>query len=69
MAEYTTTQGDTWDIVSLKNYGSEKYVDTLIDANHEYRLTFTFSAGVVLQVPALTTTETSQTNLPPWKRS
>lgn len=68
MADYTTVQGDTWDIVSRKNYGSEKYVDVLIEANPDHRLVFIFGAGVLLQIPALTTTETQQRNLPPWKR-
>lgn len=66
---YRTIQGDTWDIISYKNYGSEKYVDILIDANYKHRETVFFAAGVVLSLPEINTNEKSNRNLPPWKKS
>lgn len=30
---YTTIQGDTWDLISFKLFGSEKYMKNLIEAN------------------------------------
>lgn len=66
MREYVTVQGDTWDIISLKAYLSEKYMDKLIDANSIHRETIFFSAGITLQVPDLIITQPN--NLPPWKR-
>ena len=32
-AKYTTVQGDTWDLISYKVYGSEKYIGNLMQAN------------------------------------
>ena len=63
---YTTTQGDTWDIVSLKAYGTEKNMGELIMANPDYRDVVIFNAGAVLVVP--TVTKTRPSTLPPWKR-
>lgn len=65
---YSTVQGDTWDIISLKSYGSEKHIDVLINANYKEQERFIFPAGVVLTVPELPETAVNNTNLPPWKR-
>lgn len=64
---YTTIQGDMWDGISYKLYGSEKYMDKLIEANPAHRYTVIFSAGVTLSVPEINTATTS-TKLPPWKK-
>lgn len=66
---YRTMQGDTWDIISKKLYGSEKYVDTLINANWPQRLKMIFPAGIILSVPAITLDAQASQNLPPWKRN
>ena len=66
---YRTVQGDTWDIISKKQYGSEKYVDSLIAANWPQRLTMIFKAGVDIVVPEITIEEQASQNLPPWKRN
>ena len=63
---YTTAQGDTWDIVSLKAYGREGYMDRLITANSQHRNTVFFPAGIELSVPKIT--EPTPKTLPPWKR-
>lgn len=67
MSNYTTIQGDTWDIVSLKNYGTEKYVSTLINANLDHVEKVFFSAGVVLNIPKVETPTSS--TLPPWRKN
>lgn len=63
---YKTVQGDTWDIVSFKVYGREKYMDRLITANPDHRNTVFFPAGVALEVPEIT--DPVPDTLPPWKR-
>jgi phage tail protein X len=63
---YSTVQGDTWDIIALRVYGSEKGMDVLINANPAYRETVFFGAGVVLAVPPAPATVNA--NLPPWRR-
>ena len=66
MRKYTTIQGDMWDVISLRAYGTEKQVAALIDANYFHKNTAVFSAGVVLNIPDLALPKSSQ--LPPWKR-
>lgn len=66
MNTYTTTQGDTWDIVSYRVYGGEEgYMGDLLAANPEHISTVFFPAGVVLAVPAITP-RPPVANLPPW---
>ena len=65
MSSYITVQGDTWDVVSLKNYNSELYVADLIKVNSKYRDLIFFPAGLVLNIPDVV--ETVNINLPPWK--
>lgn len=62
---YTTVQGDTWDRIAKRLYGDERRMDKLIQANPDRRATLVFSAGIVLSVPAVDTTQTAE--LPPWK--
>jgi len=66
MSEYKTRQGDTWDLISLRVYGSEKYMTKLIEANPEHRETAFFSANIKLKVPEIETPVPEE--LPPWKR-
>ncbi len=66
MREYITVQGETWDLIALKVYGSEKYMTKLIEANPEHRETVFFSANVKLTVPEIETPVPEE--LPPWKR-
>ena len=64
---YTTVQGDMWDVVSKKVYGSEKYVAQLMQANPQYISTVIFPGGVTLVTPAIDTAATAA-GLPPWRR-
>lgn len=66
MREYITAQGDTWDLIALRVYGSERYMTVLIEANPEHQETVIFPAGVRLKVPEVTVPIPS--TLPPWKR-
>lgn len=69
MANYTTRQGDTWDVISLRLYGAERFMDRLIDANRDYREVGAFSAGIVLVAPDIPEAERETTLLPPWRRN
>ena len=62
-----TKQGDTWDILALRQYGDEAFMSELIKANLNYRGIMIFSAGVQLNTPEIDTIPMSS-NLPPWKR-
>lgn len=63
-----TRQGEMWDQISVRVYGSEVHTAMLIEANHAHRYTSIFSAGVELQAPALPAGAQAQPNLPPWMR-
>lgn len=63
---YTTIQGDCWDGIAKRLYGTEAAMNVLLEANQDYNDITVFSAGVVLMVPEY---EAPRTNLlPPWRR-
>ena len=63
---YRTSQGDTWDMISYRAYGNEKYVDKLIQANLFYKEVVIFPANVKLTIPEISISY--QSTLPLWKR-
>lgn len=63
---YTTTQGDMWDLIAKKVYGTELALNVLLAANLEYINTAVFSGGVVLALPTYSAPKSS--TLPPWRR-
>lgn len=52
-SKYTTTQGESWDSIAYKLYGSEKYMRYLIEANWPLLDTLVFSGGTEIVVPDL----------------
>jgi len=62
---YTTVQGDMWDLIAYKQMGSEMYMDKLMAANLRYREVTIFPAGVTLAIPTVSTVVSSL--LPPWQ--
>ena len=65
--KYVTVQGDTWDMISARVYGSESYMGILINANPEYVEIVIFPANRTLYIPELPEPSPSE-NLPPWRR-
>lgn len=63
---YITTQGETWDTISLDLYGSPYHVAELIECNRKYSDVLIFDANVELNIPVLE--EKSSVTLAPWKR-
>ncbi|WP_311733629.1 tail protein X [Ureibacillus thermosphaericus] len=59
-------QGDTWDLISYKLWGSEYLFPLLIEANPKHNGTVIFSGGVLLNVPEIDEMTTSTTSRPPW---
>lgn len=64
MDYYVTDQGDTWDLVSYRAYGTEKYTGLIMDANMQYIDIFVFDAGVRLDIPKLPEEEN---DMPDWR--
>ena len=63
---YTTEQGETWDNIALKVYGSEKYAYFLMQNNYPSLDILVFSAGTLLKTPPLP--EKLNGSLPPWRK-
>lgn len=63
---YITIQGDTFDGISFRLFGEERFSVNLMRANPEHLGTAIFSAGVVLTVPEIPAEQSDE--LPPWKR-
>ncbi len=55
MSSYKTIQGDTWDLIAYKLWGSEYLLPLLLEANPKHRHTLFFSGDVVLNVPVIDT--------------
>lgn len=66
---YSTIQGDMWDIIAWRVYGTAKYVHVLMQANPDHIRTYMFGAGVRLRVPVLSPEESIAANVPPWRRN
>lgn len=64
--KYSTIQGDMWDSISYKLFGTEQHMSKLMELNPRHNRTVIFSAGVKLHVPVIATQ--TATDLPPWKR-
>lgn len=64
--KYTTIQDDTWDLISQKAYGSDKFTHILTNANRNFSDIIFFDAGATLVIPDLLN-ESKATNLPAWR--
>ena len=65
--QYTTVQGDTFDMIARDQLGSEKRMDLLLKANPEYHGVVVFTAGVRLAIPDVTVSE-QKGPVPPWQK-
>lgn len=66
MDSYPCAQGETFDGIALREYGSEIYAGQLIAANAQYAHLLRFMGGEVLVLPDM---EVSPQTLPPWRRA
>ena len=64
--KYITTQGETWDSISLDFYGTPHRIKELTDCNRQHTDVLIFEANVELDIPILD--DISSTTLAPWKR-
>ncbi|HOW51749.1 MAG TPA: tail protein X [bacterium] len=67
--EYTTADGDRWDLIAYRYYNDPNRMDEIIKANPEVLLYTVLPAGLKLRIPALTVEQTVSIggSLPPWK--
>lgn len=64
--EYTTLQGDTFDMLALDFYDEESFASKIIEANPQYCKVIVFEQGIVLKIPIVE--DSVPETLPPWKR-
>lgn len=67
MAKYTTREGDTFDLLSLRFYNEEKLANHIIEANPDYADVVVFSGGINLTIPVIEEPELTETKAP-WRR-
>jgi len=65
MRKVKTVHGDTWDIIAYREYGEERLMHVLLEANPEHIKKAIFSAGEELFVPEAELEE--MTARPPWE--
>lgn len=66
MNTYITVQGDTWDLISYKVYGTSRHIGLLMENNYDLLDTFIFGAGIEIMIPELTEDQTD--DLPEWRK-
>lgn len=65
---YVTVQGDMWDSIAKKVYGTETAMDALMKANPEHLTVAVFGAGVKILLPQFTAQEAASNAMPPWRK-
>lgn len=61
-SKYITKQNDTWDLISFKLFGDEKYTSHLLKSNVELNKIVIFQAGMTINIPSIT----QRDEVPPW---
>ena len=64
---YKTILGDTWDLIALKVYGTEKLFLLLMEANPSEIGTMVFSADIVLNIPPVNTELERESHREDWR--
>lgn len=67
MKTYVTTEGDCWDSIAKKVYGSEFNADYLMKNNIDKIDIYIFPSGVELKTPELSDELKTVNSLPDWR--
>ena len=62
---YVTSKYDTWDLISLRFFEDEKYMDSLIYANRGLNIDGVLECDTKIKIPELK--KESLNTLPPWR--
>lgn len=65
--QHITTEGERWDQLAWYYYGDPMAYERLIQMNPHVAVSNTLPAGILLAIPVIDDTQTSE-NLPPWLR-
>lgn len=64
---HVTRAGERWDLLAWRFYGDATRFNPIIMANPMVAIEPVFEAGIVIQVPVLSASNSQSTDLPPWK--
>lgn len=69
--QYTTQEGERWDTISHKMYGTTGQAPRIIDTNPQVPITDRLAGGLVLEIPVLESNSinVNENLLPPWKKN
>ncbi|MDK4535724.1 tail protein X [Kingella kingae] len=66
---YTTLDGDRWDTIAHKHYGTAFEIDRLIAANPHLPFAEQFESGLTVFIPVIQQKiQRNQEKMPPWMR-
>lgn len=65
---YVTVQGDMWDSIAKKVYGTETAMDQLMRENPDLLHIAVFGAGETIFLPQISEQESVSTTMPPWRK-
>lgn len=68
MNTYQTVQGDMWDSIAKRAYGTETAMDQLMRANPDLLQVAVFGAGEIILLPQISAQEAASTAVPPWRK-
>ena len=66
VSKYVPKKYDTWDLVALRYFENEKYMDSLIYANKELDINLVLGCDAEIKIPELK--KDTLNTLPPWRR-
>ena len=68
MNTYQTVQGDMWDSIAKRAYGTETAMDQLMRANPDLLQVAVFGEGEIVLLPQISAQEAASTAVPPWRK-
>lgn len=64
---HVTRAGERWDLLAWRFYADATRFNPIIMANPLVPIEPVFEAGILIQVPILSASNSQSTDLPPWK--
>lgn len=68
MNTYQTVQGDMWDSIAKRAYGTETAMDQLMRANPDLLQVAVFGAGEIVLLPQISAQDAASVAVPPWRK-
>ena len=64
---HVTVSGERWDLLAWTYYGDASLYSPIIMANPSIPIEPVFEAGLAIAIPLIQVSQSTTTNLPPWK--